>query len=64
MSERKFTYLLTCHNSHFACFVILLSGIGLTWDYGEVHHFKGPQDGIEGALKWKVHSDVSTQKKF
>ena len=25
--------------------------LAITWDYGEAHHFKGPHDGIGGAVK-------------
>ena len=34
----------------------------LTWNYGEAHHFKGPHDGIGGAIKRRVFSDITTQK--
>ena len=34
----------------------------ITWNYGEAHHFKGPRDGIGGAVKSKVFSDVKASK--
>ena len=34
----------------------------LTWDYGEAHHFKGPDDGIGGTVKRKVYQDVTAPK--
>ena len=34
----------------------------LSWDYGEVHHFKGPCDGIGGIVKRKVYQDVTASK--
>ena len=43
----------------FSCFP---RNLELTWNYGEAHHFKGPHVGIEGAIKRKVFSDVTTQK--
>ena len=39
-----------------------MTGIGQIWDYGEVHHFKGPHDDIGCAVKQKVYFGVSTQK--
>ena len=32
----------------------------LSWDYGEVHHFKGPCDGIGGIVK--IYQDVTASK--
>ena len=40
----------------------LPASIELAWDYVEAHHYKGPYDGISGAVKQKFYSDVSTQK--
>ena len=34
----------------------------LSWDYGEVHHFKGPLDGIVGTVKRKVYQNVTASK--
>ena len=34
----------------------------MTLNYGEAHHFKGSHDGIGGAVKCKVFSDVKVSK--
>ena len=34
----------------------------LSWDYGEVHHFKGPKDGTGGTVKRRLYQDVSSSK--
>lgn len=34
----------------------------LSRDYGEVHHFKGPHDGIGGSMKRKLYQDVSSNQ--
>ena len=34
----------------------------LTWNYGKTHHFKGPHDIIECAIKRKLYSGVTAQK--
>ena len=34
----------------------------ITWTYVEAHHFKGSHDGIGGAVKHKVFSDVKASK--
>ena len=46
----------------FRSFSYFPRNLELTWNYGEAHHFKGPHDGIGGAIKRKVFSDVTTQK--
>ena len=34
----------------------------ITWNYGEVHHFKGPYDSISGAVKRKVFPHVKASE--
>ena len=46
----------------FRSFSYFPRNLELTWNYGEAHHFKGLHDGIGGAIKRKVFSDVTTQK--
>ena len=44
----------------FRTFSFYPAGLRVLWDYGEAHHFKGPDDGIGGTIKQCVHSDVRT----
>ena len=46
----------------FRSFSYFPRNLELTWNYGEAHHFKGPHDGIGGAIKRRVFSDITTQK--
>ena len=32
------------------------------WDYGEVHYFKGPYDGIGSTIKRSIYNDVRSSK--
>lgn len=34
----------------------------ITWNYGEAHYFKGPHDGIGGAVKCKAFSNEKATK--
>ena len=46
----------------FRSFSYFPRNLELTWNYGEAHHFKGPHDGIGGAIKRRVFSNITTQK--
>ena len=46
----------------FCSFSYFLRNLEPTWNYGEAHHFKGHHDGIGGAIKRKVYSDITAQK--
>ena len=46
-------------NLFFKSFLCYPSELKLTWDYGKTHNFKGPPDGIGGALERKVYQHVS-----
>ena len=50
--------------SQFQSLYFFPSNLKITWDYREANHFKGPRDGIAGAVKRKVHAAVKVDSLF
>ena len=46
----------------FKSLMLYPKNIQLSWDYGEVSHFKGPHDGIGGTIKRSVYQAVQQNK--